>query len=177
MKNIASKIKLAVVAALSCACAVAWAENVLYVHSSNPANIEAKADAFSTRNYAFADKISTSMSVAIWVKDVLVPAHSDEKFIVGVEGCWKLRIFSNKLAFWTGSGSAQANGYIVNDGNWHFLVGIFNYDAETPANSYQRLYVDGELAGELDATISALTTPAKAFSICSPASDMNNAWT
>ena len=88
MKNIASKIKLAVVAALSCACAVAWAENVLYVHTTNPGDVESKADAFSTRNFAFADHISTSMSVAIWVKDVLQPIHSEEKFIAGVAGCW-----------------------------------------------------------------------------------------
>ena len=176
MKNTASKIKLAVVAALSCACAVAWAENVLYVHSSNPENTEAKADAFSTRNNNFSDEITASLSVAIWVKDVRQPNHDEEKFIAGVGGCWRLSILSNELGFRTGSGSAQTNNYVVNDGNWHFLVGTFNYDSDNANNSFQRLYVDGELVGQLETAISALAAPTKAFSICSPASDMNYAW-
>ena len=174
MKNTAMK-KLAVVAALSCACAVVWAENVLYVHPVDPSNTESKADAFSTRNNNFSDEITASLSVAIWVKDVR-QGHNEEKFIAGVEGCWRLSILSGKLGFRTGSGSAETNNYVVNDGNWHFLVGTFNHDSENPANSFQRLYVDGDLVGQLETTISALTTPAKAFSICSPADDMKNAW-
>ena len=161
---------------LSCVGIVAWAENVLYVYTPDPGNIESQGSAYRTKNYAFADKISTSMSVAIWVKDVLQPIHSEEKFIAGVAGCWRLSMLSGVLGFRTGSGSAQANGYVVNDGNWHFLVGTFNYDADNAANSFQRLYVDGQLVGELETAISALATPTKAFSICAPASDMSDAW-
>ena len=174
MKNTIKK--LVVLSMLSCVGIVAWAENVLYVYTPDPGNIESQGSAYRTKNYAFADKISTSMSVAIWVKDVLQPIHSEEKFIAGVAGCWRLSMLSGVLGFRTGSGSAQTNNYVVNDGNWHFLVGTFNYDSENPANSFQRLYVDGNLAGQLETTISALTTPAKAFSICAPASDMSDAW-
>ena len=85
MKNTAMK-KLAVVAALSCACAVAWAENVLYIHPLNYDSTKS-AEAFGTRNYAFADKITTSVSIAIWVKDVTAKY---EKFRAGVNGHWNL---------------------------------------------------------------------------------------
>ena len=175
MKNAMLK-KLIALSMLLCVGIVAWAENVLYVHPVDPSNKDSQADAFSTKNFAFADEIDNSVSVAVWVKDVLRPNRSEERFIAGVQGSWKLRIYEGKLAFLTGSGSAQTNNYVVNDGNWHFLVGTFNYDSGNANNSFQRLYVDGVLVGELETAISALATPARAFSICAPASDMNYAW-
>ena len=175
MKNAILK-KLIALSMLLCVGIVAWAENVLYVHPVDPSNKDSQADAFSTKNFAFADEIDNSVSVAVWVKDVLRPNRSEERFIAGVQGSWKLRIYEGKLAFLTGSGSAQTDNYVVNDGNWHFLVGTFNYDSGNANNSFQRLYVDGVLVGELETAVSALATPARAFSICAPASDMNYAW-
>ena len=176
MKNIASKIKLAVVAALSCACAVAWAENVLYIHPLNYDSSQS-ADGFATKNYAFADKITTSVTVAIWVKDM---SAKYEKFIAGVNGRWNLAIMhtgsaetNRKLAFRTEYGNALASGYVLNDGKWHFIVGTFNYDSGNAANTFQRLYVDGELVAELTDGISAITTPDKMFTLGGSAVDMS----
>ena len=162
-------------------CAVgAMAENVLYIHPLDPSNQYSQADAFSTKNFAFINEIDNALSIAIWVKDVRQPDRSDEKFIAGVEGCWKLYIpsgsASNKLTFKVGSNVAEASGYVVNDGNWHFLVGTFNYDSGNAANSFQRLYVDGVLVSSLTDNITAFATPDKAFSLGSPATKMNEAW-
>ncbi|MBR5550226.1 MAG: right-handed parallel beta-helix repeat-containing protein [Kiritimatiellae bacterium] len=177
MKNIASKIKLAVVAALSCACAVAWAENVLYIHPLSYDSTKS-AEAFGTKNYAFADKISTSVSIAIWVKDVTA---TYEKFLAGVNGRWNLARMhtssaetNKKLAFRTQSGNTLTDGAVLTDHNWHFIVGTFNYDSANAANSFQRLYVDGTLAAEKTDGIGAITTPDKMFTLGGAATDMSD---
>ena len=177
MKNTAMK-KLAVVAALSCACAVAWAENVLYIHPEDYVSGKG-AEAFGTKNYAFADKISTSVSVAIWAKDV---SATYGKFLAGVNGRWNLAIphtssyttGNKRLTFRTEFGNAMAEGYVLNDGKWHFIVGTFNYDSVNAANTFQRLYVDGELVAELTDGISAITTPDKMFTLGGSAVDMSS---
>lgn len=177
MKNTASKIKLAVVAALSCACAVAWAENVLYMHPLDNDRTQS-ADAFGTYNYAFADKISTSVTVAIWARDVTA---TYEKFLAGVNGRWNLARMltasaetNGKLAFRTESGNVLTSGAVLTDHNWHFIVGTFNYDSANAANSFQRLYVDGTLAAEKTDGIGAITTPNKMFTLGGAATDMTN---
>lgn len=173
MKNTAMK-KLAVVAVLSCACAVAWAENVLYIHPLNDSSSES-AEAFGTSNYAFADKISTSVSIAIWVKDMT--GRGDRiKCITGVPDYWELMIPANKndLQFVTQSGSVGAGSYVVNDGNWHFIVGTFNYDSENAANSFQCLYVDGSLVSNRTDITTAIGTPDKMFSLGGRASNMTS---
>ena len=174
MKNTTSKMKLAVVAALSCACAVAWAENVLYIRDPNPSVKGDSTDWYYTSNYAFADKIDSSVSIAIWAKNRIGPADRD-KFLAGVPDQWALLAPAGapvKLAFFTQSGTLKASNYVLNDGNWHFVVGTFNYDAETPANSFQRLYVDGQLVAEQTTGITAITTPAKMFSLGATSTDM-----
>ena len=166
--------KLAVAAALFCACAVAWAENVLYIHPLNDSSSES-AEAFGTKNYAFADKVSTSVSIAIWVKDMT--GRGDRiKCIAGVPGFWELMIPASKsdLRFVTQSGSVGAGRYVVNDGNWHFLVGAFNYDSENAANSFQRLYVDGSLVSNRTDITTAIGTPDKMFSLGGQASNMSS---
>lgn len=179
MKNIASKIKLAVVVALSCACAVAWAENVLYIKDADPDATGSWSDWYYTSNYAFADKIDSSVSIAIWAKD-RIGAGDRDKFLAGVPGRWELKAPAGlpaKLAFITESGSATAGNYVLNDGNWHFIVGTFNYDAENPANSFQRLYVDGQLVAELTTGITAISAPAKMFSLGAASTDMTSTGT
>ena len=176
MKNTASKIKLAVLAALSCACAVAWAENVFYIHPLDPSDTNSDSDAFGTKT-AFADKIGSSLSFAIWVKHFT--GRGDRvKFIAGVPDRWYLAIpngYGANLTFYTQSGSAAVTtGHVVNDDNWHFLVCTFNYDSETPANSFQRLYVDGQLAAEKTDGITAITTPDKMFSLGAPSTSLSN---
>ena len=174
MKNTAMK-KLAVLAALSCAWAVAWAENVLYIRDADPDATGSWSDWYYTYNYAFADKIDSSVSIAIWVKD-FIGRNDFGKFIAGVSGRWSLSVpaggTSQKLRFSTESGYVEAGSYVVNDGNWHFIVGTFNYDAETPANSFQRLYVDGQLVAELTTGITAISSPAKMFSLGAASTDM-----
>lgn len=176
MKNTASKIKLAVVAALSCACAVAWAENVFYIHPLDPSDTNSGSDAFGTKT-AFADKIGSSLSFAIWVKHFT--GRGDRvKFIAGVPDRWYLAIpsgYGANLTFYTQFGSAAVTtGHVVNDDNWHFLVCTFNYDSETPANSFQRLYVDGQLAAEKTDGITAITTPDKMFSLGAPSTSLSD---
>ena len=176
MKNTASKIKLAVLAALSCACAVAWAENVFYIHPLDPSDTNSGSDAFGTKT-AFADKIGSSLSFAIWVKHFT--GRGDRvKFIAGVPDRWYLAIpngYGANLTFYTQSGSAAVTtGHVVNDDNWHFLVCTFNYDSETPANSFQRLYVDGQLAAEKTDGITAITTPDKMFSLGAPSTSLSD---
>lgn len=185
MKNTVVKMKSAVVAALSCACAVAWAENVLYIHPEDYVSGKG-AEAFGTKNYAFADKISTAVSIAIWAKDV---SATYEKFLAGVNGRWNLAIpytssyttGNKRLTFRTEFGNAMAEGYVLNDGKWHFIVGTFNYDSVNAANTFQRLYVDGELVAELTDGIGAFTTPDKMFTLGGSANDMgttsNISWT
>lgn len=171
--------KLAVVAALSCACAVAWAENVLYIKDSDPDATGSWSDWYYTSNYAFADKIDSSVSIAIWAKD-RIGAGDRDKFLAGVPGRWELKAPAGspvKLAFITESGSARASNYVLNDGNWHFVVGTFNYDAENPANSFQRLYVDGQLVAELTTGITAISAPAKMFSLGAASTDMTSTGT
>ena len=176
MKNTAMK-KLAVVAALSCACAVAWAENVLYIHPQNYDSTKS-ANAFCTYNYAFADKISTSVSIAIWAKDV---SATYEKFLAGVSDRWNLARMhtssaetNGKLAFRTESGNVLTSGAVLTDHNWHFIVGTFNYDSANAGNSFQRLYVDGTLAAEKTDGITAITTPDKMFTLGGAATDMTS---
>ncbi len=177
MKNAARKIKLPVVAALTCACAVAWAENVLYIHPEDYVSGKG-AEAFGTKDYAFEDTISTSVTVAIWAKDL---SATYGKFIAGVYGRWYLAIphtssYTNgnkRLTFRTESGYTMADEYVLDDSNWHFVVGTFNYDAENDANSFQRLYVDGSLTAELTDGITAITTPDKMFTLGGAASDMS----
>jgi hypothetical protein len=178
MKNTVVKMKLAVVAALSCACAVAWAENVLYIHPEDYVSGKG-AEAFGTKDYAFADKISTAVSIAIWAKDV---SATYGKFLAGVNGRWNLAIphtssyatGNKRLTFRTEFGNAMADGYVLNDGKWHFIVGTFNYDSGNAANTFQRLYVDGELIAELTDGISAITTPDKMFTLGGSAVDMSS---
>ena len=176
MKNTVVKMKLAVVAALSCACAVAWAENVFYIHPLDPSDTNSGSDAFGTKT-AFADKIGSSLSFAIWVKHFT--GRGDRvKFIAGVPDRWYLAIpngYGANLTFYTQSGSAAVTtGHVVNDDNWHFLVCTFNYDSETPANSFQRLYVDGQLAAEKTDGITAITTPDKMFSLGAPSTSLSD---
>ena len=174
MKNTAMK-KLAVVAALSCACAVAWAENVLYIKDPNPDATGNDSDWYFTYDYAFADKIDSSLSIAIWVKD-FIGRDDIGKFIAGVATRWSLQVpsggTSKKLRFSTESGNVEADSYVVNDGKWHFLVGTFNYDSGNAANSFQRLYVDGELVAESTTGIKAISSPDRMFSLGAAATDM-----
>ena len=174
MKNTAMK-KLAVVAALSCASAVAWAENVLYIKDPNPDATGNDSDWYFTYDYAFADKIDSSLSIAIWVKD-FIGRDDIGKFIAGVATRWSLQVpsggTSKKLRFSTESGNVEADSYVVNDGKWHFLVGTFNYDSGNAANSFQRLYVDGELVAESTTGIKAISSPDRMFSLGAAATDM-----
>lgn len=174
MKNTAMK-KLAVLAALSCAWAVAWAENVLYIRDADPDATGSWSDWYYTYNYAFADKIDSSVSIAIWVKD-FVGRDDYGKFIAGVATRWSLQVpsggTSKKLRFSTESGNVEADSYVVNDGKWHFLVGTFNYDSGNAANSFQRLYVDGELVAESTTGIKAISSPDRMFSLGAAATDM-----
>ena len=163
-------MKKTALALLAMACAVgAPAENVLRIFDRDPSTSLTSSDCYATKNYAFADKISSSVTVAIWVKDM---TGTYFKFIAGVSERWSLRILhtadaatNRKLAFCTESGNALASGYVLNDGKWHFLVGTFNYDSGNAANSFQRLYVDGNLAAELTDGITAISTPGRAFSL------------
>ena len=75
--------------ALACASGVALADAVLYMHEQSESNKSTVS--YNTPNYAFADKISNSLSVAVWVKDRIGPGDRD-KFIAGVPGCWQLSI-------------------------------------------------------------------------------------
>ena len=99
---------------------------VLYIHPQSESN--RMVHAYSTPNYAFADKIGNSLSIAIWVKDRIGPGDR-EKFIAGVPGRWWLSIPNGcykNLSFATQSGKAEADGHVVDDQRWHFLVGTFN---------------------------------------------------
>lgn len=166
--------KLMVMSMLSCVGIAARAENVLYIHPLNDSSTES-AEAFGTKNYAFADKITTSVSVALWVKDMT--GRGDRiKCIAGVPGFWELLIPASKndLQFKTQSGSIGAGRYVVNDGNWHFIVGTFNYDSENAANSFQCLYVDGSLVSNRTDITTAIGTPDKMFSLGGQASNMSS---
>ena len=164
-------------AALLVGVCAAMAENVLYIHPLNYDSSQS-ADGFATKNYAFADKITTSVTVAIWVKDM---SAKYEKFIAGVNGRWNLAIIhsalaetNRKLAFRTEYGNALASGYVLNDGKWHFVVGTFNYDAANAANSFLRLYVDGARIAEKTDGIGALSTPERMFSVGASGNDMSS---
>lgn len=174
MKN--TIMKLVVLSMLSCVGIVAWAENVLYIHPLNDSSSQS-GDAFGTKNYAFADKITTSVTVAIWVRDVTA---TYQKFLAGVNGRWNLARLNTasaetnkKLAFRTESGNVMTDGGVLTDHSWHFIVGTFNYDAGNSANSFQRLYVDGALASEKTDGIIAISAPDKMFTLGGSATDMS----
>lgn len=147
---------------------------VLYIHPQSESN--RMVHAYSTPNYAFADKIGNSLSIAIWVKDRIGPGDR-EKFIAGVPGRWWLSIPNGcykNLSFATQSGKAEADGHVVDDQRWHFLVGTFNYDAKNPENSFQRLYVDGVLAAQLMEGVLPISAPENAFSLGAAAYGMHS---
>ena len=161
-------LAVAALAAANLAANTARGENVLCIRDPDPSPAGSGTVWYRTKNYAFADKISNAVTLAIWVKDV---GARYEKFIAGVNGRWNLAILNTadstnrKLAFRTEFGSAVGNSYVLNDGKWHFLVGTFNYDPSDASPCSQRLYVDGVLAAEKTDGLGAFSTPAKEFSI------------
>lgn len=125
---------------------VAHGENVLCIKDPDPSATGNKSAWYRTTSYAFEDKISNAVTLAIWVKDMNAQY---EKFIAGVNERWNLAIphtgdsTNRKLVFRTEFGLAVGSGYVLNDGKWHFLVGTFNYDPSDASLCSQRLYVDG----------------------------------
>ena len=150
------------------AASVAHGENVLCIKDPDPSAAGTASVWYRTKNYAFADKISSAVTLAIWVKDMNAQY---EKFIAGVSERWNLAIphtadsTNRKLVFRTEFGSAVGNSYVLNDGKWHFLVGTFNYDPSDASLCSQRLYVDGVLAAEKTDGLGAFSAPTKEFSL------------
>ena len=158
------------------AASVAHGENVLCIKDPDPSAAGTASVWYRTKNYAFADKISNAVTLAIWVKDMNAQY---EKFIAGVNERWNLAIphtadsTNRKLVFRTEFGSAVESGYVLNDGKWHFLVGTFNYDSSDPSLCSQRLYVDGVLAAEKTDGLGVFSTPTKEFSLGANARGFN----
>lgn len=159
------------------AASVAHGENVLCIKDPDPSAAGTASEWYRTKNYAFADKISSAVTLAIWVKDMNAQY---EKFIAGVSERWNLAIphtadsTNRKLVFRTEFGSAVGNSYVLNDGKWHFLVGTFNYDPSDASLCSQRLYVDGVLVAEKTDGLGAFSTPTKEFSIGAAANGFNS---
>ncbi len=143
-------------------------ENVLCIRDPNPSAAGTYSAWYRTTSYAFEDKISNAVTLAIWVKDMNAQY---EKFIAGVNERWNLAIphtadsTNRKLVFRTEFGSAVGSGYVLNDGKWHFIVGTYNYDSSDPSLCSQRLYVDGVQVAEKTDGLGTFSTPTKEFSL------------
>ena len=151
------------------AASVAHGENVLCIKDPNPSAAGTKSVWYRTPSYAFADKISNAVTLAIWVKDMNAQY---EKFIAGVNERWNLAIphtadstTNGKLTFRTEFGDVRADKYVLNDGEWHFIVGTYNYDSLNPSLCNLCLYVDGSLVTNKTDGLGVFSTPTKEFSL------------